>query len=228
MTGSLNWGKGKIMSRKPAGKIIIYVLVAAVVLCAAGLGLFFLISNLQKINLRQSIISECPFTIAGDADWKIYPNNNQAGIIAAVSEHDGQANRMILVLDKSANKKCSSAGAVKSAVLYHDYFRISYSSWKDSWRKLEEKNVYDTDNFIYLRVQYDSNATLTRIKIGTGASDSIDSGYGEGVLFDFSDPFKVTYYIYGGTGISMSQEYDEKRSQWGAVSNYDFERPAYD
>ena len=216
-----------MMIKKPVGKIIIYVLVAAVVLCAAGLGLLFLISNLQKINLRQSIISECPFTIAGDADWKIYPNNNQAGLIAAVSEHDGQADRMILILDKSANKY-SSAGDIRNVVLWNSFFRISYSRWEDSWGKLEEKNVYESSNYIYLRTQYDSRATLTRIKIGIGASDSFDSGSGEGVLFSFTDPFKVTYYTYGGTDASRSQEYDEKRSSWSAVTTYEDVGIAYD
>ena len=215
-----------MIRKKPTGKIILFGLAAAVVLCAAGLGLYFLISNLHKNNLRKNIISECPFTIAGDADWKIYPNNNQAGLVAAVSENDGQVNRKILILDKSADKY-SSAGVIRSAVLYHDYFRLSYSEWENSWRKQEEKNVYETDDFIYLRAQYDSSQTLTRIEIGTGPSDSFSSGYGEGVSFNFSDSFKVTYYIYGGTVITMTQEYNEK-SGWSAVENYEGERLAYD
>lgn len=216
-----------MMRGKPAGKIILVVIAAAVVLCAAGPGLYFIISKLHKNNLYNGMISECPFTITGDADWKIYPRNNQAGLVASVSEHDGQVNRMILILDKSADKY-SSASVIRNAVLYHDYFRISYSGWEDGWRKWEEKDIYETGKYIYLRAQYYSGATLTRIKIGTGASDSIDSGYGEGVLFDFPDPFKVTYYIYGGTEISMSQEYDEKKSSWGAVTNHEGERVAYD
>ena len=216
-----------MIRKKPTGKIILFVLAAAVVLCAAGLGLYFLISNLHKNNLRKNIIFECPFTIAGDADWKIYPNNNQAGLVAAVSENDGQVNRKILILDKSADKY-SSAGVIRSAVLYHDYFRLSYSEWENSWRKQEEKNVYETGNYIYLRAQYDSRATLERIKIGTGASDSIDSGYGEGVSFEFTDPFELTYYSYGGSVICMYQKFDEKKSSWGAVTNYEGERVAYD
>ena len=204
-----------------------FFIAATVVLCVAGLGLYFLISNLYKNNLRKGIISECPFAIANDADWKIYPNNNLAGLIAAVSEHDGQADRMILILDKSANKY-SSAGDIRNVVLWNSYFRISYSRWEDSWGKLEEKNVYESSNYVYLRTQYDSRATLTRVKIGIGASDSFDSGSGEGVLFSFTDPFKVTYYTYGGTDASRSQEYDEKRSIWSAVTTYEDVGIAYD
>ncbi len=216
-----------MMGVKPARKTVFYVLGAAVVLCVAGLGLFFLISNLCRINLRNDIISECPFSITEDADWKMYSNNNQAGLIAHVSEHNGQANRMILVIDKSATKY-SSASAIRSAVLHHDYFRISYSEWEDSWKSMEEKDVYETGNYIYLRVQYDSRATLTRIKIGYGAADSIDSGNGEGVLFTFPEQFKITYYNYYGTTISMSQKYDEKKSAWSAVTTYEGDRVAYD
>ena len=215
------------MSRKPAGKTIFCVLVGAIVLCVAGLGLYFLISNQTKNNLSKVIASECPFTISEVADWKIYSKNNQAGLIASVSEQDGQVNRMILILDKSANQY-SSASEIRNLVLYHDYFQISYSGWEDSWRNQEEKDVYESGNYIYLRVQYDSSATLTKIKIGSGASDSIDSGYGEGVLFDCTDTFEVTYYIYGGSVITMSQDYDEKKSSWSAVTEFEGERVAYD
>ena len=211
---------------KPVRKIVFVVLGAAVVLCVTGLVLFFLISNMHKNNLRNDIISECPFSISGDAGWKMYPKTNQAGLIAEVSEHDGQVDRMILVLDKSADKY-SSAGNIRSIVLWHDYFRIICSGGGENWRDLEEKNVYETDDFIYLRAQYDSSQTLTRIEIGTGPSDSFSSGYGEGVSFNFSDSFKVTYYIYGGTVITMTQEYNEK-SGWSAVENYEGERLAYD
>ena len=216
-----------MMSGKPAGKIIFFVLAATVVICVAGLVFYVLLSGMHKTNLRKDIVSECPFAITVDAVWNIYPKSNQAGLIASVNEHDGQASRMILILDKSADKY-SSASDIRSVVLWHDYFRISYSGWDDSWRSLEEKDVYETDDYIYLRVQYDSRATLTRIKIGTGVSDSIDSGKGEGVLFDFKDPFEVTYYVYGGTVVSMSQEYNMKKSSWSAVTNYEGERVAYD
>ena len=216
-----------MMGVKPARKTVFFVLGAAVVLCVAGLGLFFLISNIYRNKLHDSIISECPFSITEDADWKMYSNNNQAGLIAQVSEHDGQANRMILVLDKSATQY-SSASAIRSAVLHHDYFRISYSEWEDSWKSMEEKDVYETGNYIYLRVQYDCRATLTRIKIGYGAADSIDSGNGEGIIFLFSDQLEITYYNYYGTVVSMSQKYDEKKSAWSAVTNYEGDRVAYD
>ena len=102
-----------MMRGKPARKIVFFVLGAAAVLCVVGLGLFFLISNICRTNLRNNIISECPFSIAEDADWKIYSNNNQAGLIAQVSDHYGQANRMILVIDKSA-AHYSSASVKKS------------------------------------------------------------------------------------------------------------------
>ena len=150
-----------------------------------------------------------------------------AGMIAQVSEHNGQANRMILVIDKSA-AQYSSASVISSAVLYHDYFRISYSEWEDNWKSMEEKDVYETGNFIYLRVQYDCRATLTRIKIGYGAADSIDSGNGEGVLFIFSKQLEITYYSYYGTAISMTQKFDEKKSAWSAVTTYEGDRVAYD
>ena len=216
-----------MMRGKPARKIAFFVFGAAAVLCVAGLGLFFLISNLSRINLRNSIISECPFSIAEDAEWKMYSNNNQAGLIAQVSDHNGQANRMILVIDKSA-AHYSSASVIRSAVLHHDYFRISYSEWEDNWKSMEEKDVYETGNFIYLRVQYDSRATLTRIKIGYGAADSMDSGNGEGVLFIFSEQLEITYYSYYGTEISMTQKFDEKKSAWSAVTSYEGDRVAYD
>lgn len=216
-----------MMGGKPARKKLFVVLGVAAVLCVAGLGLFFLLSNLYRIKLHDSIISECPFSITEDADWKMYSNNNQAGLIAQVSEHNGQANRMILVLDKSATQY-SSASAIRSAVLHHDYFRISYSEWEDSWKSMEEKDVYETGNYIYLRVQYDSRATLTRIKIGYGAADSIDSGNGEGVLFTFPEQIEITYYNYYGTTISMSQKYNEKKSAWSAVTTYEGDRVAYD
>ncbi len=215
------------MSGKPAGKKVFFVIGAVVVLCVAGLGVYFLISNLHKNNLRRSIVSECPFTIAGDAEWKMYSNNNLAGLIAAVSEHDGQSDRMILVLDKSA-AKYSLASAIRGIVLHYDYFLISYSGWEDSWRNLEKKDVYETGNFIYLKVQYDSRATLTRIKIGTGVSVSFDPDNGEGVMFDYSDPFKILHYIYSGTVKEMSQEYDEKKSGWSAVATYENDRVVYD
>lgn len=216
-----------MMRGKPARKKNFFILGAAVVLCVVGLVMFFLISNLYKNNLCDNIASECPFTIAEDTDWKMYPNNNLAGLIAQVSEHDGQADRMILVLDKTA-AKYSSASIIRGAVLYHDYFRISYLKWEDSWHNLEEKNVYETDNYIYLRVQYDNRATLTRIKIGTGVSDSFGSGTGKGVLFDFSDPFEITYYSYDGAVKSMSQEYNGKKSSWSVVTTYEGERLGYD
>jgi hypothetical protein len=215
------------MSGKPAGKIISFILGAVVVLCVAGLGAYFLISNLHKNNLRKSIVSECPFTIAGDAEWKTYSNNNLAGLIAAVSEHDGQADRMILVLDKSA-AKYSSASALRGIVLHYDYFQLSYSGWEDSWRNLEKKDVYESGHFIYLKVQYDGRATLTRIEIGIGASDSFSLDNGEGLMFDFSDPFEVTHYTYSGTVKNLSQEYDEKKSGWSAVSTYEYDRVVYD
>ena len=216
-----------MMRGKPARKIVFFVLGAAAVLCVAGLGLFFLISNICRTNLRNNIISECPFSIAEDADWKIYSNNNQAGLIAQVSDNYGQANRMILVLDKSA-AQYSSASVIRNAVLYHDHFRISYSKWEDNWKSMEEKDVYETGNFIYLRAQYDCRATLTRIKIGRGAADSIDSGNGEGVLFIFSEQLEITYYSYYGTEISMTQKFDEKKSAWSAVTTYEGDRVAYD
>ena len=216
-----------MMRGKPARKIVFFVLGAAAVLCVAGLGLLFLISNICRNNLRNNIISECPFSIAEDADWKIYSNNNQAGLIAQVSDNYGQANRMILVLDKSA-AQYSSASVIRNAVLHHDHFRISYSKWEDSWKSMEEKDVYETGNFIYLRVQYDCRATLTRIKIGYGAGDSIDSGNGEGVLFIFSEQLEITYYSYYGTEISMTQKFDEKKSAWSAVTTYEGDRVAYD
>lgn len=231
MTALKSWYKDEqienMMRGKPVWKIVFLVLGAVAVLCVAWLGLFFLISNLSRINLRNSIISECPFSIAEDAEWKMYSNNNQAGLIAQVSEHNGQANRMILVIDKSA-AQYSSASVIRSAVLHHDYFRISYSEWEDNWKSMEEKDVYETGNFIYLRVQYDSRSTLTRIKIGYGAADSIDSSNGEGVLFTFSEQLKITYYNYYGTTISMSQKYDEKKSAWSEVTTYEGERVAYD
>lgn len=180
-----------------------------------------------KNNLQKSIVSESPFTIAGDAYWKMYPKNNQAGLIAAVSEHDGQADRMILVLDKSAAQK-SSKGNIRSIVLWHDFFRVSYTGWEDSWRDQEKKDVYESEKYLYLRAQFDSRATLKRIKIGTGASDSIDPGYGEGVIFDFSDPFEITLYSYGGNVITMSQIYNEKKSAWNAVTTDEGIRTGYD
>lgn len=216
-----------MMSRKPAGKILLFVIAAAVVLCVAGVGIYFLISCQHKTDLCKGIIAECPFTIADDADWKIYPNDNQAGLIAAVSEQDGQANRMILVLDKTA-AQYNSASDIRSIVLTHDYFRLSYSEWNDSWHDLEEKNVYETRSYIYLRAQYDSRATLTRIKIGIGASDSIDSCSGVGVQFDFADPFEVTYYSYGRIDTSLSQAFDDKKSSWSTVTVYEVEQAAYD
>ena len=215
------------MCGKPAGKKVSLVLGAAVVFCVAGLGIFFLITNLYKNNLHNHIKSECPFTIAADAEWKMYPKNNQAGLIAAVSEHDGQVDRMILVIDKSADKY-SSSGSLKGMVLWNDYFQIICSGGGDNGRDLEKKDVYETDDFLYLRAQYDSRAKLIRIKIGTGASDSIGSGAGEGLEFVFSDPFKVSYYAYGGTVKTMSQEFDGKRSVWSAVTTYEGERVAYD
>ena len=215
------------MSGKPAKKIVFFVIGAVVVLCVAGLCLFFLISNLLKNSMRKSVVSECPFTVAGDAEWKEYPKNNLAGLVASVSEHDDQAKRTILVLDKSA-AKYSSASAVRSSVLYRDYFLISYSGWEDGWRNLEKKDVYESENFIYLKVQYDGRATLTRIKIGTGASESFGSDNGEGVMFDFSDPFEVTHYTYSGTVKNLSQKYDGKKSGWSAVSTNEYDRVAYD
>ena len=157
----------------------------------------------------------------------MYPKNNQAGLIAAVSEHDGQADRMILVLDKSAAQK-SSKGNIRSIVLWHDFFRVSYTGWEDSWRDQEKKDVYESEKYLYLRAQFDSRATLKRIKIGTGASDSIDPGYGEGVIFDFSDPFEITLYSYGGNVITMSQIYNEKKSAWNAVTTDEGIRTGYD
>ena len=215
------------MNGKLAKKRVFFVLGTAVVLCVAGLVLFFLISNLYNINLRNHIESECPFTITGDAEWKMYPKNNQAGLIAAVSEHDGQADRMILVLDKSADKY-SSSGSIKGVVLWNDYFRIICTGEDNDRHNLEKKDVYETDDFIYLRAQYDSRATLIRIEIGTGASDLFGSGNGEGLSFVFSDPFKVTYYAYSGTVKTMSQKFDEKKSVWSAVTSYEGDRVAYD
>ncbi|MCR5329221.1 MAG: hypothetical protein K6E12_10280 [Saccharofermentans sp.] len=135
------------MSGRPARKTVFFVLLAAVALCVAGVVLFFLISNLHKPYLRSDIISECPFAITEDAEWKIYPNNNQAGLIAQVSEKDGQTGRMILVLDKSASKY-SSAEIIRNSVLYHDYFRITCSGDNNDWNNLEEKDVYETDKYI--------------------------------------------------------------------------------
>ena len=214
-------------SKKPAKKIVIILLGAAVVLCVAGLGLFFLISNLYETSLSSDIISECPFTIAEDAEWKMYSNNNQAGLIALVGEHDGQADRMILVLDKSADKY-TSAGTIRSSILYHDYFWITCSGGDNGWHELDEKDIYETSKFIYLRVQYDNRATLTRIQIGTGPSDPAYSGYGEGVSFDFSGPFRVTYYTYSGTETYMYQEYNEKTSGWSMVRTEEYDRLGLD
>lgn len=216
-----------IMSGRPARKAVFFVLGAAVALCVAGAGLFFLISNLHKNYLRSDIISECPFTITEDAEWKMYPNNNQAGLIAQVSEKDGQAGRTILVLDKSASKY-SSAEIIRNAILYHDYYWISCSGDNNDQDNLEEKDVYETGKYIYLRVQYDSRVALNRIRIGTGASDPGYSGYGEGVSFDFSEQFKVTYYTYSGSELYMYQEYDERSSGWGAVETYEGDRLAPD
>ena len=214
-------------SGKPVGKIVFFVILAAVVLCVAGLGLYFLMSNLHKNNIRKGIIAECPFTIAGDADWNIYPNNNQAGLIAVVSEQDAQANRLILVLDRTASQN-NTPSDIGSIVLTNDYFRTSYEEWDDSWHDLEEKNVYATDHYIYIRAQYDSRAVLTSIKIGLGSADSIGSGSGVGVQFDLTDPFEITYYSYGTTNESFTQEYNEKISSWSAVTRYEYEDAAYD
>ena len=71
-----------MMRGKPARKKNFFILGAAVVLCVVGLVMFFLISNLYKNNLCDNIASECPFTIAEDTDWKMYPNKNLAGLIA--------------------------------------------------------------------------------------------------------------------------------------------------
>ena len=60
-----------MMRGKPARKTVFFVLGVAAVLCVAGLVLFFIISNLSRINLRNKIITECPFSIAEDADWKM-------------------------------------------------------------------------------------------------------------------------------------------------------------
>ncbi len=58
--------------------------------------------------------------------------------------------------------------------------------------------------------------------------DSAKDGYGKGVYFIFPEPFRVTYYIYGGSIIEMSQEYDEKTSKWSTVAEHESERTAED
>ena len=212
---------------KIAKKTILLVLVIMAVLCMTAFCVSCSASDHNDKAVQGKIAAECPFELAKDAEWKIYPSDNQAGLAAVINEHDGQVNRAIIVLDKTASEY-SSASVIRSAVMEHDHFMISNKGNGSYWRDFEDKQVCETEGFIFVRAQYDSRKTLTGIRIGTGPSDSSQDGYGKGVYFDFSDPFRVTYYIYGGSIIEMSQEYDTKTSKWSAVAEHEGERTVTD
>lgn len=216
-----------IYMEKSAKRTVLLVLVITAVLCMTAFCVSCSAGNHNSKAVQQKIAAECPFELAKEAEWKIYPSDNQAGLTTVINEHDGQVNRATVVLDKSASEY-SSAEVIRNVVTERDYFMIMDEGDRSYWRDFEDKEVCETGNYIFARVQYDSRKTLTGIMIGTGPSDSAKDGYGKGVYFIFPEPFRVTYYIYGGSIIEMSQEYDDKTSKWSTVAEHEGERTAED
>ena len=73
---------------KTAKRTVLFVLAITAVLCMTAFSVSCSAGNRNGKAVQHKIAAECPFELAKEAEWKIYPSDNQAGLTAVINDHD--------------------------------------------------------------------------------------------------------------------------------------------
>lgn len=195
----------------------ISLILAAVCLTAvlAAVIIVLVINNLPAAKVSEDkILNKRPFELSDNAEWRFYPPDNLAGIVALAQDHDDTDQTFVLVFNHSPKQKYADTVILKGDLVctcFYDHYDF------DNQEIVEKGGLY------YMKMSCDKRITVVSFGFNLGNGNIREYVGVEFFGYDSVPKMKLYYsrfdysYPQNTPNIRKTQLFNEKTGTWDAI-----------